>query len=118
MRFAELFRAMAMRGAKIIFLPAQFSTFTGSGFWELLMRSRAADNQLFVVGAEAARYDGFSYECWGHSMAVDPYGIKIAECDEKEQVLYVDIDPDEVEAARTQFPVLPLLRRDVYNIAE
>lgn len=117
-RFAELFRAMAMRGAKIIFLPAQFSTFTGSGFWELLMRSRAADNQLFVVGAEAARYDGFSYECWGHSMAVDPYGIKIAECDEKEQVLYVDIDPDEVEAARTQFPVLPLLRRDVYNIAE
>ena len=117
-RFAELFRAMAMRGAKIIFLPAQFSTFTGPGFWELLMRSRATDNQLFVVGAEAARYDGFSYECWGHSMAVDPYGIKIAECDEKEQVLYVDIDPDEVEAARSQFPVLPLLRQDVYNIAE
>ncbi len=117
-RFAELFRAMAMRGARLVFLPAQFSTYTGPAAWELLIRSRAADNQLFVVGAEAARYEGFSYECWGHSMSADPYGAKIAECDETEQVLYVDIDLDKVENTRAQFPVLPLLRRDVYNVAE
>ena len=117
-RFAELFRAMAMRGAKLIFLPAQFNTRSGPSSWELLIRSRASDNQLFVVGAEAARYEGFSYECWGHSMAADPYGVKIAECDEAEQVLYVDIDLDKVENTRAQFPVLPLLRRDVYNVAE
>ena len=117
-RFAELFRAMAMRGAKLIFLPAQFNTLTGPVSWELLIRSRASDNQMFVVGTEAARYEGFSYECWGHSMVADPYGAKLAECDEKEQVLYVDIDLDKVETTRAQFPVLPLLRRDVYSVAE
>lgn len=117
-RFAELFRAMAMRGARLVFLPAQFNTYTGPAAWELLIRSRAIDNQLFVVGAETARYEGFSYECWGHSMAADPYGAKIAECDETEQLLYVDIDLDNVENTRSQFPVLPLLRRDVYNVAE
>ena len=117
-RFAELFRAMAMRGARLVFLPAQFNTYTGPAAWELLIRSRAIDNQLFVVGAETARYEGFSYECWGHSMAADPYGAKIAECDETEQLLYVDIDLDKVENTRSQFPVLPLLRRDVYNVAE
>ena len=117
-RFAELFRAMAMRGARLVFLPAQFNTLTGPVSLELLIRSRATDNQMFVVGAEAARYEGFSYECWGHSMAADPYGAKIAECDETEQVLYVDIDLDKVENTRAQFPVLPLLRRDVYNVAE
>ena len=118
LRFAELFRAMAMRGAKLVFLPAQFSTSTGPNSWELLIRSRASDNQLFVVGAEAACYKGFNYECWGHSMVADPCGSKIAECDETEQVLYVDIDLDKVENARAQFPVLPLLRRDVYNVSE
>ena len=51
-------------------------------------------------------------------MSADPYGAKIAECDETEQVLYVDIDLDKVENTRAQFPVLPLLRRDVYNVAE
>ena len=117
-RFAELFRAMAMRGAKLVFLPAQFNTYTGPAAWDLLIRSRAADNQLFVVGAEAARYEGFSYECWGHSMAADPYGAKIAECDEAEQILYVDVDLSNTEKARKQFPVLPLLRQDVYNVAE
>ena len=117
-RFPELFRAMAMRGAKLIFLPAQFNTMTGPASWELLLRSRATDNQLFIVGVEAARYDGFSYECWGHSMVADPFGAKIAECDETEQILYVDVDLSKTEAAREQFPVFPLLRRDIYKVAE
>lgn len=117
-RFPELFRAMAMRGAKLVFLPAQFNTMTGPASWELLLRSRATDNQLFIVGAEAARYDGFSYECWGHSMVADPFGAKIAECDETEQILYVDVDLSKTEAAREQFPVFPLLRRDIYKVAE
>ena len=117
-RFPELFRAMAMRGAKLVFLPAQFNTMTGPASWELLLRSRATDNQLFIVGAEAARYDGFSYECWGHSMVADPFGSKIAECDETEQILYVDVDLSKTEATREQFPVFPLLRRDIYKVAE
>lgn len=117
-RFAELFRAMAVRGARLILLPAQFNTATGPLHWETLLRSRAGDNQLFFVGASAARYEGFHYECWGHSAVVDPYGQIIASCDEKEQILYSEIDLSIVDEARKRLPVFEHLRRDVYTVAE
>ena len=117
-RFSELFRAMAVRGASLIILPAQFNMATGPQHWEMLLRSKALDNQLFFVGAAAARYEGFSYECWGHSAVVDPFGKIIAGCDEKEQILYCDIDLDTVGEARKRLPVFEHLRRDVYTVTE
>lgn len=118
LRFPELFRAMAVRGAKIIFLPAQFNTTTGPAHWELSLRTRAVDNELFVVGASAARYEGFSYPCWGHSTVVDPFGQVIAGCDATEQILYSDIDLDRVDEVRRSLPTFLHLRRDVYAVAE
>ena len=118
LRFPELFRSMAVRGAKIIFLPAQFNTTTGPAHWELSLRTRAVDNELFVVGASAARYEGFSYPCWGHSTVVDPFGQVIAGCDETEQILYSDIDLDRVDEVRRSLPTFLHLRRDVYAVAE
>lgn len=117
-RFPELFRAMAMRGARVIFLPAQFNQKTGPVHWEMALRSRAVDNEVFVVGAAAAKYEGFSYECWGHSAIVDPYGEILAGCDEKEQTIFADIDLDRVEEVRQQLPTVNNLRRDVYTVAE
>lgn len=117
-RFPELFRAMANRGAKVIFLPAQFNMVTGPAHWELALRSRAVDNELFFVAAAAARYEGFNYECWGHSAVVDPYGTVIAACDEKEQIIYADIDLDRVDEVRRQLPTFLKLRRDVYEVAD
>ena len=60
-RFPELFRAMAVRGAKVIFLPAQFNRTTGPAHWADTLKMRAVDNELFFVGASAARYEGFDY---------------------------------------------------------
>ncbi len=117
-RFSELFRAMAVRGAKLILLPAQFNMATGPQHWEMLLRSKALDNQLFFVGAAAARYTGFHYECWGHSAVADPYGKIIASCDETEQILYSDIDLNIVDEARERLPVFNHLRRDVYTVTE
>lgn len=117
-RFPELFRAMAMRGAEIIFLPAQFNMSTGPRHWEMTLRSRAVDNELFFVGAAAARYEGFHYECWGHSMVVDPFGDVIARTDEKEGILYADIDLNRVDEVRRRLPTFLRLRRDVYTVAE
>ena len=117
-RFPELFRAMAVRGAKVIFLPAQFNMVTGPAHWELSIRARAVDNEVFVVAASAARYEGFSYECWGHSTVADPYGAVIAACDEKEQIMYCQIDLDRVDTVRAQLPTFNCLRRDLYNVAE
>ena len=117
-RFPELFRAMAMRGAKVIFLPAQFNMRTGPSHWEMLMRSRANDNEVYLVAASAARYEGFHYVCWGHSMVADPFGAVVCEADEKEQILYCDIDLDQVDQIRAQLPTFLHLRRDVYTVAE
>ena len=117
LRFPELFRAMAVRGAEVIFLPAQFNLTTGPAHWELSLRSRAVDNELFVVGAAAARSEGFSYECWGHSAVIDPYGTVIAGCDEKEQILFADLDLGRIDTVRRQLPTFLHLRRDVYEVS-
>ncbi len=117
-RFPELCRAMAKRGAELILCPAQFNMTTGPRHWELSVRARAMDNELFFVGASAARYEGFDYECWGHSTVADPFGMVRAACDEKEQILYCDIDLNEVDSVREQLPTFLHLREDVYNVAK
>lgn len=117
-RFPELFRAMAERGARAVFLPAQFNLKTGPLAWELLLRARAADNQLFVAGCAAARYEGFDYECWGRSTVADPFGRVAASCDETEQILYAEPDFSLVDEARRQIPTLSALREDLYPVAK
>ena len=117
-RFPELFRAMARRGAQLICLPAQFNMTTGPAHWESTLRMRAVDNELFFVGASAARYEGFSYECWGHSMILDPFGIPLAAADEKEQILFAEIDLNRIDEVRAQLPTFLHLREDVYTVAD
>lgn len=117
-RFPELIRATAKRGAQVIFCPAQFNMTTGPRHWELSVRARAMDNELFFVGASAARYEGFSYECWGHSTVADPFGTVIASCDEKEQILYADLDLTEVDSVRQQLPTFLHLREELYAVAK
>lgn len=116
-RYPELFRAMSQRGAKVVFLPAQFSVVSGGKYWELPLRARAIDMQAYVVGASAARYVGFDYESWGHSTVVDPRGDVVVTCDETEQIIYSEIDLDFVHTVRTVLPTAKGLRRDVYPIA-
>ena len=118
LRFPELFRAMAERGARCVFLPAQFNLVTGPKHWELSLRMRAVDYHVFVAGCAAARYEGFSYECWGHSTVADPMGAVLCTCDEKEQILYADIDLEQTETAKAQLPTGSVLRRDLYPVAK
>jgi omega-amidase len=117
-RFPELFRAMARRGAELICLPAQFNTTTGPAHWEVTMRTRAVDNELFFVAASAARCEGFSYECWGHSMILDPFGTKLAEADEKEQLILAELDLNRIDEVRAQLPTFLHLREDLYAVAD
>ena len=117
-RFPELFRSMAVRGAKVIFLPAQFNMATGPAHWAETLKIRAVDNELFFVGASAARYEGFDYECWGHSVVYDPFGIELAAAHETEQLLFADLDLGRIDEVRAQLPTFLHLRRDVYTVTE
>jgi omega-amidase len=118
MRFPELIRAMAERGAETIIVPAQFNTTTGPAHWELTIRARAIDNELFFAACSAARSPDFKYQCWGHSTAAGPFGNVLAACDETEQTVLCDIDLSEVDRVRRQLPTFLRLREDMYPVAK
>ncbi|MBQ2960064.1 MAG: carbon-nitrogen hydrolase family protein [Oscillospiraceae bacterium] len=118
LRFPELFRAMQQRGAKLVFLPAQFSVATGPKYWEPMLKARAFDYQYYVVGAGAARYHGFHYESYGHSAVIDPTGACLCMAGEDEEILYADVDLEYVDEYRAQLPTSKLMRTDVYRLAE
>ncbi len=114
-RFPELARMATLAGAQIIFVPAAFNTTTGPAHWELLMRTRAVDNQLFVVAASPARNPDSSYQAWGHSMVVDPWGKVIAEAQTGEEIIYAEINLSLLQKVRQELPVLKHRRPELYK---
>jgi omega-amidase len=113
-RFPELSRMMALEGAEIIILPAAFNMTTGPAHWELSVRMRAIDNQVFFVGAAPARNNEASYTAYGNSRISDPWGDIIASADERECILYADIDRTTIGSIREQLPLLKHRRTDLY----
>ena len=115
-RFPELARLMALEGAKGIIVPAAFNMTTGPAHWELMFRSRAVDNQVYVFGTSPARDESASYIAWGHSMAVSPWGEVLGALDEKQGMLIQDIDFQQVDRIRQQLPLLKQRRTDIYSL--
>lgn len=115
-RFPEYFRVLSTMGAEMVLLPAAFNMTTGPLHWEISLRVRALDNQIFMVGASSARDTGASYVSYANSRVVDPWGTIIASADEKESIIYADIDGSKVEAVRQQLPLIKHLRRDKYRV--
>lgn len=116
MRFPELMRLMALEGAKVIVIPAAFNMTTGPGHWELLARTRALDNQVYFVTASPARNLEASYHAYGHSMIVNPWGTVVAKADEKEGIVYAEVDLGLVEKVRRELPLLMHRREDIYEV--
>lgn len=117
-RFPELARLMVDKGAKIIFVPASFNFTTGPLHWELMFKSRAVDNQVFTVGTSPACDTAAAYHSWGHSITVSPWGKILNQLNEQEGYQFTDIDFNEVEAVRSQLPLLKHRRLDIYDLRE
>ncbi|XP_065835862.1 omega-amidase NIT2-like [Oscarella lobularis] len=115
-RFAELGQVLTRRGCKLLLYPGAFNMTTGPMHWELLLRARALDNQVFVAGVSPARDDKASYVAWGHSTVVDPWGKVIATTEEAEDIVFADIDLGEVEKVRTAIPIGRQRRADLYEV--
>jgi len=105
-RFPMLARDIQKMGAKVIFVPAAFNTFTGPLHWHTTFRARAIDHQVFLVAASPSRNSFGDYEPYGHSLLVDPWGKIIHELDEKESYMLVDIDLEEIDKVRTSIPIV------------
>lgn len=114
-RFPELFRLMALQGARIILVPAAFNTVTGPAHWHLLARSRAVDNQVYVGMTSPARNaDGF--KAYGHTMVSDPWGNILSEAGEEESLVESTLDMTFLEKTRAQLPLLTARRTDLYQL--
>jgi omega-amidase len=90
-RFPELAMIAARQGCNVLVYPGAFNLTTGPLHWELLQRSRAVDNQVFVSMCSPARDLTAGYHAWGHSMVVDPMARVLSEAGEGEEIIYAEI---------------------------
>ncbi|GAB4309626.1 MAG: carbon-nitrogen hydrolase family protein [Methanobacteriaceae archaeon] len=116
MRFPEIFRLMALDGAELIVVPGAFNMKTGPAHWEILIRSRAVDNQVFMVAASPARNEELSYVAYGNSMIVNPWGDVLAQAGAEEEIIYADLELSDVEKIRSELPLLKNRRTDIYDV--
>lgn len=114
-RFSELWTLMNKNKSDIILLPGAFNKKTGPLHWEVLIRSRAIDNQAFVVATSPSQTDNPYYVAWGHSMIVDPWGKILNNANKKEEILYSTLNPESLNNVRREIPVLKNRRDDVYD---
>jgi predicted amidohydrolase len=107
LRFPELYRALADRGAQILLVPSAFTLTTGKDHWEPLLRARAIENQTFVIapGQHGHHDDRGLRESWGHSMIVDPWGHVLGMAPDGEGFALAEIDLDRVARIRRGMPL-------------
>lgn len=115
LRFPELYRALALRGARILFTPAAFTLATGKDHWEVLQRARAIENQAFVVAPAQIGVHPPGRPCYGSAMIVDPWGTVLARAPEQPAVVLADLDLAYLERVRTKLPALRHRRPEVYG---
>lgn len=115
-RFPELSRLMVDEGAKMIIIPAAFNMTTGPEHWEILFRTRAVDNQVYMLGVAPARDISSDYVSYANSIIVSPFGKVIERLDDREAILDVTIDLDDIYKVREGLPLLKHRRKDIYTL--
>jgi predicted amidohydrolase len=106
LRFPELYRGLASRGADMIFVPSAFTAYTGEAHWEILLRARAIENQAYLIAPDQFGKSAKSFETHGHSMIVDPWGQVIAELPDGPGVITAEIDLEYLTTVRAELPAL------------
>jgi predicted amidohydrolase len=116
LRFGELFRLLALAGAQVIFVPANFTDPTGQAHWEPLLRARAIENGCYIVATDQCG-DKPRFKAHGHSLIIDPWGQVLAEAGDGPEIIFADIDLGYVDEVRAKLPSLANRRTDVYHLA-
>jgi len=106
LRFPELYRQLAQRGAEVLCVPAAFTFPTGAAHWEPLLRARAIENQAYVIAPNQIGKNVNGYADYGNSMIIDPWGKIIARAPDKECIITAEIDRDYLEKVRRELPCL------------
>ncbi len=105
LRFPELYRALAVAGAEILAVPANFLERTGRDHWDVLLRARAIENGAYVI-APAQIGNAGGVRSHGRSMIIDPWGTVMAQAADEVAIIQAELDLDRVASIRRQIPVL------------
>lgn len=106
LRFPELYRALAARGARILTVPSAFTPQTGKDHWEVLLRARAIENQAYVLAAAQCGRHNETRSSHGRSLIVDPWGVVLAQAADEPCVVVADCSPERQDRIRASLPAL------------
>jgi deaminated glutathione amidase len=115
LRFPELYRELAARGAEIIAVPSAFTLATTRDHWEVLVRARAIEDQCFVIAANQIGEHPGGLRSGGRSMIVDPWGLVLATAPDAETAIVAELDLEALRDIRRRLPSLANRRPDVYT---
>jgi predicted amidohydrolase len=115
LRFCELYRILAVRGARMFTVPSAFTLATGRDHWEVLLRARAIENAAFVVAPNQFGEAPPHYNSYGRSTIVDPWGVVLAQAPDGESFVAADLDFDSQEHVRESLPALANRRPAAYR---
>jgi predicted amidohydrolase len=114
LRFPELFRILALRGARLIAVPSAFTLATGRDHWEVLLRARAIEDQVFVVAPNQSGEAPPHYNSFGRSMIVDPWGVVLATAPDGEGFVTAELDLTAQDRVRESLPSLANRQPEAY----
>jgi deaminated glutathione amidase len=115
LRFPELYRILALRGARVLLVPAAFTLATTRDHWETLLRARAIENQAFVIAANQIGENEPGRRSGGRSMIVDPWGVLLAQATDTIGVIVADLDLTRLDSIRESLPSLANRRPAAYR---
>ena len=118
LRFPELSRILAVRGAKVLTVPAAFTETTTRDHWEVLLRARAIENQCFVIAANQVGEPAPGMRTGGRSMIINPWGLVLAQAPDFETFILTELDFDRLEGIRTKLPSLANRQSAAYRWPE
>ncbi|HYB23465.1 MAG TPA: carbon-nitrogen hydrolase family protein [Solirubrobacteraceae bacterium] len=115
LRFPELYRILAVRGARIVALPAAFTLPTTRDHWRTLVRARAIENQAFMIAANQVGEHPGGQHSGGRSMIVDPWGVVLAQAPDGEGHIVAELDLERQREIRASLPSLANRRPEAYR---
>lgn len=104
LRFPELYRAHAQAGCELLLVPSAFTWTTGQAHWEVLLRARAIENQVWVLAAAQGGQHENGRRTWGQSMVIDPWGEVLAQQAGGAAVVLAELDRERLHEVRRQLP--------------
>jgi deaminated glutathione amidase len=114
LRFPELYRILAVRGARVLVVPSAFTLHTGKDHWEVLLRARAIENSAFVLAPNQIGEAPPHYRSYGRSMVLDPWGVVLATASDEECFVAAELDFALQDRIRESLPSLANRRPESY----